>query len=109
MRKLSPDDYLFLPLAEATAPTRGGFFQHYIDGWWVVHPEHGLAFYNPKNTRTGRRQLGRWGSPQCNVNEQISRKVGMDCAGSVFPEVEVKLLPSVWVPIDPSDYCHSHG
>jgi hypothetical protein len=104
MRELKPDDYLFLSLAEATAPTKGGFFQHYLNGWWVVHPDKGLAFYNPKHVRTGRRQLGRWGSPQCNTDERISREVGMDCASSLWPEIEVRLIPSVWVPIDLRDY-----
>ena len=104
MTTISEADYVFLPVDEATAPGQGGFFQHYVDAWWVVHPERGLVFFNPKNTRTGRRRFGRYGSPQCNADERISRKVGADTAGSVFPEVEIREFPSVWVPIDISDY-----
>ena len=67
-------------------------------------PGAGLLFFNPKSTRTGRRGLGRYGSPQCNTDERISRKVGLETAGSVFEGIEVRLFPSVWVPIDISDY-----
>lgn len=101
---ISETDYVFLPLEEAVTPPKGGFFQHYVSAWWVVHPDRGLAFYNPRNARTGRRRYSRYGSPQCNSDERISRKVGADTAGSVFPEVEIQHLPSVWVPIDISDY-----
>jgi hypothetical protein len=104
MGDIKAEDYVFLPVAEGTAPTKGGFFMHYVDAWWVVHPEKGLAFYNPVSTRTGRRRFGRFGSPQCNTDERISRKVGLDCAGSVFPGIEIRQFPSVWVPADPQDY-----
>ena len=77
---------------------------HFVDAWWTVHPERGLLFFNPKNARTGRRRFGRYGSPQCNTDERISRKVGLDTAGSVIDGIEVRLFPSVWVPVNISDY-----
>lgn len=104
MSEISAEDYLFLPVDEAVSPAKGGFFVHYVDAWWTVHPERGLAFYNPKSTRTGRRRLGRWGAPQCNMDERISRKVGLDTAGSVSDGIEIRKFPSVWVPADPRDY-----
>jgi hypothetical protein len=94
--------YRFLPVQEAVSPVKGGFFVHYVDAWWLVHPEHGLAFFNPRNARTGRRRMHGLGSPQCNTDERISRKVGQDCAP--WPDPEVRQLASVWVPVDISDY-----
>src|SRR5215469_14287665 len=104
MGDISKDDYVFLPVAEATAPGKGGFFQHYVDAWWTVHPVNGLLFFNPKNARTGRRRHGRYGFPQCNTDERIARKVGLDTAGSLWPEIEIRKFPSVWVPVDINDY-----
>lgn len=98
---ISESDYMFLPVDEATAPVKAGMFQHYVDAWWVVHPERGLAFFNPPGRR---RRAGSLGSPQCNTDERIARKVGPVTAGTVFPEVEIRQFPSVWVPIDISDY-----
>jgi hypothetical protein len=104
MGDVHEDDYVFLPVAEAVEPAGGTYFQHYVDAWWVVHPEKGLAFFNPKSARTGRRRHGRWGSPQCNTNKRISEMVGRETAGSLWPEVRVEKIPSAWVPIDISDY-----
>ena len=104
MSDVRKEDYVFLPLEEAVSPRKGGFFQHYVDAWWTVHPEHGLLFYNPLIARTGRRRFGRLGSPQCNTDERVSRKFGLEIAGSLWPEVEVRLIPSAWVPADLSDY-----
>lgn len=106
MGDIRADDYVFLPMDEATAPSGGTFFQHYVDAWWVVHPERGLAFYNPMGTR-GRRRHGRLGSPQCNTSEKISRMVGAKTAAVVFPEIRIEQIPSVWVPIDPNDYART--
>jgi hypothetical protein len=104
MSDVSKDDYVFLPVDEATAPAKGGFFEHYVDAWWTVHPEHGLLFYNRKNPRTGRRRVHGLGSPQCNTDERITRKVGLDTAGSLWPDIRVEQFPSVWVPVNISDY-----
>lgn len=100
-RKTVPiEDYKFLSVAEATAPARGGFFEHYVDAWWLVHPERGLAFYSPV-TRTGRRRRG-LGSPQCNTDERVTRMVGAKSAP--WPDPEVRQIPSAWVPVDLSGY-----
>jgi len=104
MSEVRKDDYMFIPADEALAPADGGHYQHYVNCWWVVHPEKGLAFFNPKNARTGRRRFGRYGSPQCNADERISRMVGAKTIATLWPEVEIQQLGSVWVPIDISDY-----
>lgn len=80
----------FLPETEATKPTKGQFFRRVVDSWWVVHPEKGLVFYG-KHFR----------SPQCNLNEAITRKLsdGM----YEFPH-EVKFIELAWVPVDLNDY-----
>jgi hypothetical protein len=88
-------DYNFLPVDEAVSPAGGTFFQHYVNHWWLVHPEKGLAFY-------ARRSGHGLGSPQCNSSEQIARMV----ADKTVPweDAEVRLFPSVWVPISIQDY-----
>jgi hypothetical protein len=101
---ISEADYVFLPLEEAVTPQKGGFFQHYVSAWWVVHPDRGLAFYNPRNARTGRRRHSRYGSPQCNTDERIARMVGPKTVGELWPDVRIQQFPSVWVPVDISDY-----
>ena len=104
MSEISESDYVFLPVDEAVSPAKGGFFQHYVDAWWAVHPERGLAFYNPPNTRTGRRRHHGLGSPQCNTDERISRSVAGKTVSSLWPEVRIEQFPSVWVPASLSDY-----
>lgn len=103
MSEISKDDYVFLPVEEAVSPRKAGFFLHYVDAWWAVHPEHGLLFYNRKDRRTGRRGR-RYGSPQCNTDRRIAEMVGRDTAGELWPEIEIRQFPSVWVPINISDY-----
>lgn len=86
--------YNFLPEQEAVSPAKGGFFVHWVNAWWLVHPDKGLAFY-----RLGR---GGRGSPQCNTDERVTR---MLYSKTGQPEgCEVRKLASVWVPADPSDY-----
>jgi len=94
------DDYLFLPVGQAERPDKGVYFQRIADHWWSVHPDKGLVFYNPLNTRTGRRRHSYLGAPQCNTDERITRQVGKYAP---FP-VEVRLVPLVWVQISMHDY-----
>lgn len=99
------EDYQFLPVGEAVSPAKGGFFVHYLDCWWLLHTEKGLAFWNPVNRRTGRRRSGqetRLGAPQMNSDERISRLVREKCPPP-FPH-EVRRMASVWVPVNISDY-----
>jgi hypothetical protein len=90
-------DYAFLPVQEAVSPAKRGHFEHFVDAWWIVHPEKGLAFY-----RRGRRSG--LGAPQCNTDERITRMVMARCSPP-WPGAEVRKLASAWVPIDVSDYC----
>lgn len=101
---LSETDYVFMPVDEAATPRAGGFFQHYVDAWWAVHPERGLMFYNPVNPRTGRRRHGRYGSPQCNTDKRISQLVCDKTVLTIWPDVRIDQFPSVWVPFSLSDF-----
>ena len=94
------DDFLYLPEAEAAAPSEGMYFQRYADSWWAVRPGHGLVFFNPKNRRTGRRKSSYLGFPQCNTDERIKRLT----ARTLPFEVEVRKFPLVWVQVSLSDY-----
>jgi hypothetical protein len=97
---LTENDYRFLPVEEAVHPAAGGFFRHYVSYWWVVHPEKGLAFFNPP-ARDGRRRHSGLGAPQCNTAKRISQLV---CDSGIPWSAEVRLLESAWVPADISDY-----
>jgi len=93
--KPTEDDFVFIPIEEATNPTKGTYFQRFENYWWVVEAGgKGLAFYNPKN-RSGRRQRF-VGAPQCNQNEHIAERV----ARSMPFHYTINLIPVVWVPID---------
>lgn len=95
MAELRIEDYKFLPVEEAVAPRGGLYFQHYVDAWWLVHPDKGLLFY--------RRGLGGLGSPQCNTDERVTRMLFAKDPPPI-DGIEVRKLASVWVPIDPCDY-----
>jgi hypothetical protein len=94
------DDFLYLPEDQATAPTKGLFFQRYPGMWWAVRPGYGLVFFNPKNRRTGRRKFSYLGAPQCNVSERIKQAT----AETLPFEVEVRKFPLVWVQVNLRDY-----
>jgi hypothetical protein len=100
MNELTEDDYRFLPIGEAVHPAGGGFFQHYVNYWWAVHPEKGLAFYNPAE-RGGRRMRRGLGAPQCNTDKRISQLVRDE---SIPWPAEIQLIESAWVPVNISDY-----
>jgi hypothetical protein len=99
--RYTEDDYVFLPVDQATTPP-DGIIMHYRDYWWAVHPEKGLAFFNPRNRR-GQRTHGRYGAPQANPHETISRRVS---GYHPFPH-EVRKIPSVFVPVNIGDYIRS--
>jgi hypothetical protein len=99
-KTLAEEDYVFLPVGKATQPPSGGFFQHYVDHWWVVHPKKGLVFYNPSSGGR-RRDRHRIGAPQCNSDERISRHVAEKTVPFAY---EIRHISSAWVPIDPHDY-----
>jgi hypothetical protein len=85
--------YNFLPEDKATTPPTSGYFQALSNRWWVSHPEKGLAFFWMR----GDKGLG---SPQCNINESISIKIGVNS----IEGAQVKFIPVVYVPIDLRDY-----
>jgi hypothetical protein len=75
----------FLPEDQIEA-ARQHMLHQYLDSYWVVHPEKGLAFYGKG-----------YGSPQCNRNESIARRF---CP----PWGEIKFIPRVLVPLNINDY-----
>lgn len=97
---VAENDFMFLPEDQATAPTKGTFFQRYTDFWWAVRPGLGLVFFNPRNRRTGKRKFSYLGAPQCNMSERIKQLT----AETLPFEVEVRKLPLVWVPVNLRDY-----
>ena len=95
---ITEDDYNFLPEQDAERPSKAGLFMHYVDDWWVVHPDKGLVFYSPWHRR--RRTAG-LGAPQRNSDQRIQQALAMQ--HYPFP-VEVRQLASVWVPASPGDF-----
>ncbi len=75
----------YIPLDRVTATQ--GLVQALHDRWWSVHPERGVVIY-------------RRFSPQCNMNEAISRKL----TEKMYPWADVRQIPLVLVPINPRDY-----
>jgi hypothetical protein len=72
------------------SPSAGGLFFHYVNYYWAVHPERGLAFFNPLS-----RRLAGLGSAQCNTSELMRSDPGVSRR---MPWAEVRLIPSAWVP-----------
>lgn len=85
------DKLNYLPIDKATTtPTDWGPWELLAQRYWVVHPEHGLAFYDP----SGR---GRRISPQCNTNEKLVARLE--------PEGhEIRYFHRVWLRHDCNDY-----
>lgn len=73
----------YVGFEEATTPRDGDVL---TNRWWVVHPEHGVAFYRlrPKDP---------YRAPQCNHHERIAR----DICEKLYPGHEVRLIPAVFV------------
>lgn len=82
----------FLPKDQAINGPTHGFCQVYSNRWWVVHPEKGLAFFWSKGVKG-------LGSPQCNSNESISRRLGTTIEGATL-----EFIPRVFVPINLGDW-----
>lgn len=83
--------YTYLAQEKATkTPTGQQFWELYEERYWVVHPDKGLAFYDPQGK-------GRKISPQCNSIRGIVERL--------LPEGhEVQYLARVWMPHDCRDY-----
>ena len=80
----------YVPEDVATIPAEGHCF---VNRWWAVHPEHGVAFYASR-----RRPFLEPGeedepSPQCNSNETTARILTQ----RINPDCVVKFIPAVFV------------
>jgi hypothetical protein len=60
--------------------------------WWSVHPERGLIMWRPDRRSAG--------SPQCNQDEIIARKIGEN----MYPWAEIRQIPLVLIPRRPEEY-----
>jgi hypothetical protein len=80
----------YIPEDVATTPAEG---HCYVNRWWAVHPEHGVAFYC--STRRPFLDAGDIDepSPQCNSNEFTARSLTQ----RINPDCIVKLIPAVFV------------
>jgi hypothetical protein len=76
----------FMSLEQAKAP-KEHIVYNIVNSWWVVHPEKGLTFWGKG-----------YGSPQCNTNEAISKRL-------YPPWGEVKFIERVFAPCNVGDYC----
>lgn len=81
----------YVPEDVATTPADGHCF---VNRWWTVHPERGVAFYcsrrSPFGLDPGEQDEP---SPQCNQNEYTSREL----TRRNHPDCEVKLIPAVFL------------
>lgn len=92
------EDFVFVPLDKVTE-LHDGYVKCLLDRYWSVHPEKGLAFYNPKR-KNGHRGTGwgnPYGSPQCSRNESITNRIKQ-------PWTEVRLVRVVYLPLIMNDY-----
>lgn len=84
MSEINPK-YHFVPLDQITS-TKAHIIYNYRNMFWVVHPEKGLAFWDKG-----------YGSPQCNHNEDLSKRL---CPAWG----EIKFIETVLVPCNVNDY-----
>ncbi len=77
---------IYLPKEDALKPREG---HCYVDRWWTVHPENGLAFYYPPGTKT----RSKYSAPQCNSIEEITERI----RDKIYPDHEVEFIPAVFV------------
>lgn len=70
--------FFYVPVHIAVTPKEG---HCWVDRWWAVHPEHGVAFYIS----------GDLISPQCNKNREITemviKKILPGCVAQHLPVV----------------------
>jgi len=82
----------FIPLEVATTPAEGHCF---VNRWWTVHPQKGVAFYCSKRPYSSFDGFAdeEEPSPQCNHSEFAARHI----AKRLHPECDVIFLPAVYV------------
>lgn len=80
----------YIPEEIATTPAEG---HCYVNRWWSVHPEHGVAFYS--STRRPLLEPGEEDepAPQCNQDEYTAREL----TRRNKPDCEVKFIPVVYL------------
>lgn len=81
----------YIPEDLATTPAEGHCF---VNRWWSVHPEHGVAFY-ADNRRSFFHEPGdeEEPSPQCNSDEFTARELTRRSK----PDCIVKFIPAVYL------------
>lgn len=81
----------YIPEDVATTPAEG---HCYVNRWWTVHPEKGVAFYasrkRPYGLDPGEQDEP---SPQCNSDECTSRAL----TARLHPECTSKLIRTVFL------------
>lgn len=80
----------YIPEEVATTPAEGHCF---INRWWAVHPEHGVAFYASNRRPSLDPGEEDEPSPQCNSDEFTARELTRRSK----PDCVVKLIPAVFV------------
>ena len=79
---MSVGRYIYIPIETAITPAEG---HAYVNRWWSVHPEHGVAFwYQPFGYEQSEDP-----SPQCNASEAAARALNKDGH-------EIKFFPVVF-------------
>lgn len=94
---LALDRYRFLSFTEAAdpTPTPGVLYELRQDEYWIVHPEHGLAFFHRKTSEY----------PQSNKSEHIEQAVLRTTAPDLG--LEVRKIERAYIPVDighPNDF-----
>lgn len=80
------DKMVYVPIEVATTPAEGHCF---VNRWWAVHPEKGIAFYW---NRKGYYRMDE-PAPQCNANERTARLLH----SKLYPGWETVFLPAVYL------------
>lgn len=88
---MKKSDMNLIPVAQATTP-KDGLVHCHVDCWWIVIDEC-LVFYKPPRWRGA-------GTPQCNANEEITRKIG----AKLYPGAEVRKIPVVYIEAEPAEF-----
>lgn len=87
------EKFEFLPIEQAKT-ARKGLIHCFENSYWCVHPQRGLAFYNPRHRKDDHETV--LGSPQCNSSEAIAKMItrNRDWAEVVF-------IDKAFVDVDP--------
>lgn len=72
---------------------KNGLFEIYYNYWWIVTADDEILF--------ARNNKGYLGSPQCNLDESISKQI----QEKLYPDCTIRQIPAVYVAANPYDYC----